>query len=166
MPFRLSACLCLALLLAPLPALPQGAQVEFGGIRQDPTQPVEISADSLRVNQTDGTAVFTGNVIAVQGDLRLVAGEVQVDYTEGGDGIERLRASGGVTLVNATDAAEGREAVYTPASGQIVMTGDVLLTQGRNAISGQRLVIDLRSGTGVMEGRVQTIFTPGAPARP
>jgi lipopolysaccharide export system protein LptA len=144
-----------------------GAGVQFPGLRQqDPDLPVEVSADSLAVDQAAGTAVFTGNVVAVQGDLRLTAAEVRVTYTAGGDGIERLDATGGVTLVSPTEAAEAAEAVYTPASGNVVMTGNVLLTQGRNAISGQRLVIDLRGGTGVMEGRVTTVFTPGAGAAP
>jgi lipopolysaccharide export system protein LptA len=41
------------------------------------------------------------------------------------------------------------------------MEGNVLLTQGQNALSSQTLHIDLNSGTGQLEGRVQTIFTPG-----
>jgi lipopolysaccharide export system protein LptA len=41
------------------------------------------------------------------------------------------------------------------------MQGDVLLTQGQNALSSQNLRIDLNAGTGVLEGRVETIFTPG-----
>ncbi len=60
-----------------------------------------------------------------------------------------------MTLVNATDAAESAEAVYTLASGNVVMTGNVLLTQGPNAIAGEKLVLDLTNGTGVMDGRVK-----------
>lgn len=146
--------------------LAQGASVEFGGLRQDAALPVEVSADSLTVNQTDGSALFEGNVIAVQGDLRLTAGAVQVRYAQGGGAIETLTATGGVTLVSATDAAESREAVYSVQTGSVVMTGDVLLTQGRNAISGERLVLDLTAGTGRMEGRVQTVFTPGGTVAP
>lgn len=148
------------------PALAQGASVEFGGLRQDASLPVEVSADSLTVSQTDGSALFEGNVIAVQGDLRLTAGAVQVRYAAGGGGIETLTATGGVTLVSATDAAEAREAVYSVPAGSVVMTGDVLLTQGQSAISGQKLVLDLAAGTGRMEGRVQTVFNPGNAGAP
>jgi lipopolysaccharide export system protein LptA len=42
------------------------------------------------------------------------------------------------------------------------MEGDVLLTQGQNALSSERLSIDLNAGTGRLEGRVQTIFVPGS----
>jgi lipopolysaccharide export system protein LptA len=160
-----SIVLALALTLAAGMAAAQGAQVAFGGLRQDTSLPVEISADSLSVNQTDGTAVFTGNVIVGQGEMRLSAAELRVAYGDDGKSIERLFATGGVTLVNATDAAEAREAVYEVATGIVVMTGDVLLTQGQNAITGQKLNLDLKAGTGVMEGRVTTTFVPGqAPA--
>lgn len=158
---RLPVMTVLALWLAAAPALAQGTQVAFGGVKQDPTLPVEVTADSLQVNQSDGTAVFTGNVLAVQGEMRLTAAKVRVEYAEGGGAIERLHATGGVTLVNATDAAESAEAVYTLASGNVVMTGNVLLTQGPNAIAGEKLVLDLTNGTGVMEGRVKTVFQPG-----
>ena len=142
------------------PALAQQAKIAFGGMKQDTSLPVEVNADSLSVNNADGTAVFIGNVVVVQGDMRMTAGEVRVEYTADGGGIKTLHASGGVTLINATDAAEAQDAVYTIEQGNVVMTGDVLLTQGANAISGQKLVINLKDGTGVMEGRVKTVFSP------
>ena len=41
------------------------------------------------------------------------------------------------------------------------MTGGVVLTQGAAAIKGQKLSVDLKSGTGRMEGGVTTTFVPG-----
>ncbi|HEX9857611.1 MAG TPA: lipopolysaccharide transport periplasmic protein LptA [Paracoccaceae bacterium] len=150
-----------ALGLAPMAAAAQGATIAFGGLKQDTTLPVEIEADQLTVNQADGTATFTGNVLVGQGEMRLAASTVQVEYATDGGAIRRLHASGGVTLANNSEAAEAREAVYTIDTGEVVMTGDVLLTQGQSALSGQKLVIDLKAGTGSMEGRVQTTFVPG-----
>lgn len=139
----------------------QQATVAFGGLRQDTSLPVEIEADSLAVNNADGTAVFEGNVLVGQGEMRLSAGRVQVEYAPDGKAIARLLASGGVTIANAAEAAEAQDAVYTIDTGEVVMTGDVLLTQGQSALSGQKLVINLKDGTGVMEGRVRTTFIPG-----
>ncbi|SEN13076.1 lipopolysaccharide export system protein LptA [Pseudorhodobacter antarcticus] len=158
--FRMTA--LLAALALPVMASAQAANIAFGGLKQDTTLPVEVSSDQLTVNQANGTAVFSGNVLVGQGDMRLSAAQVKVEYTADGSGISKLFASGGVTLINATDAAESQDAVYTIDSGNVVMTGDVLLTQGASALSGQTLVIDLKAGTGVMEGRVQTVFQPGA----
>lgn len=147
--------------LSTAPVSAQQASIAFGGIKQDTSLPVEVNADNLSINNADGSAVFAGNVVVVQGDMRLTAGEVRVQYTADGSGIKSLQATGGVTLIATADAAEAREAVYTIDSGNVVMTGDVLLTQGQNAISGQKLVINLKNGTGVMEGRVKTVFAPG-----
>jgi lipopolysaccharide export system protein LptA len=147
--------------LAAQVSLAQQANVAFGGLKQDTTLPVEVQADQLSVNNADGTAVFTGNVLVGQGEMRLSAGEVKVKYAADGKSIDQLLASGGVTISNLADAAEAREALYTIDSGVVVMTGDVLLTQGPSAIAGQKLTINLKSGTGVMEGRVSTTFVPG-----
>jgi lipopolysaccharide export system protein LptA len=153
--------LALALGAATLPARAQQANIAFAGMKQDTSLPVSLDADRLAINNADGTALFTGNVIVAQGEMRLTAAEVRVEYTPDGGGIKTLHATGGVTLISAADAAEAKEAVYTIDSGNVVMSGDVLLTQGANAISGQKLVINLKAGTGVMEGRVQTVFAPG-----
>lgn len=148
-----------------LPAFAQGAQVPFGGLKHDASLPVEITADQLSVDQADGSAMFVGNVVIGQGEMRLSAGKVRVEYTaEGGDPtgrIRRLMASGGVTLVNGSEAAEAQEAEYTIATGTIVMKGDVILTQGANALSSQRMVVDLGSGLATLEGRVKTILQSG-----
>ncbi len=153
------------LLLALLAAAGQSAaqsdqaQVSFGGLRQDPSLPVEVTSEELQVDQEDGTAIFTGDVLVTQGALRLTAPRLEVTYTEGQGGrIEKVRATGGVTLVNGQEAAESEAAVYTLGTGEVVMTGDVLLTQGETALTGDALDIDLATGTGRMRGRVRSIF--------
>ena len=157
---RLAALALGVAVLAPA-AYGQGATVAFGGIKSDTSQPVEVTADQLSVNQTDGTATFTGNVVVIQGDLRLGATTVRVEYaTDDRTRVERIVASGGVTLVSAAEAAEAKDAVYTVANGQVVMTGDVLLTQNGGTIAGQKLSVDLKTGTGQMDGRVRTIISP------
>ena len=152
--------LCLAVVLCG-PAAAQQADIRFGGLQQDTSLPVEVTSESLSVDQATGAALFTGNVLVSQGEMRLTAGTIRVEYAEGGAGISRLVASDGVTLVSPTDAAEASEAVYTIDSGLVVMTGNVLLTQGQAAISGQSLTVNLTDGTGTMTGGVKTIFTPG-----
>ena len=59
------------------------------------------------------------------------------------------------------DSAEATEAVYDVATGILTLSGAVKLSQGAATITGERLVADLRDGTGTIEGRVQTIFVPG-----
>ncbi len=154
------------LLSMPVSSNAQGAQVAFGGLKQDTSLPVEITSDQLQVNQADGTAVFTGNVVIGQGEMRLTADRVRVEYTtENRDStgrISRLLANGNVLLVNGAEAAEADAAVYTIDDGMVVMTGNVLLTQGQNALSSERMDIDLKTGTAIMKGRVKSILKTGS----
>lgn len=153
-----------AALLSLALALPLAAQetgIAFGGLRTDISQPVQIDADSLSVDQADGSATFTGNVVIAQGDMRLTAALVMIRYSADRQSIESLRAEGGVTLSAGSDAASAQSADYLPGSGELTLSGDVVLTQGQAAISGQKLVLNLETGLGTMSGRVTTIFTPG-----
>lgn len=158
--FSLSLLTALALVAPTTFAGAQGMAVGFGGLKQDTSAPVEVTADGLTVDQASGAATFEGNVLVVQGTLRLSAGKVAVSYGGADGGVQRLQATGGVTLATAVEAAEAAEANYDVASGQLVMSGAVLLTQGQATIAGDRLVADLGSGTGRMEGRVKTVFQP------
>lgn len=149
---------CLVLAASPVALMAQGAQIAFGDMSQDTSQPVEVTADNLEVDQNDGTAVFTGNVLIGQGEMRLSAPRVQVHYSEEGNRIERMVASGGVTLVSGDDAAEAQNADYSIDTGMIHMQGDVLLVQKNSAITAERMSVDTKSGTARMEGRVKTVL--------
>lgn len=80
--------------------------------------------------------------------MKLAAGEVKVSYGADKKSIETLVASGGVTVTNLGDVAGAKEALYTIASGVIVLSGDVLLTQRAVGDGGLRLTINLRTGPG------------------
>ena len=147
-----------ALSLLPAAAWAEGTRIAFGNVKQDTSQPVEVTADNLAVNQNDGTAVFTGNVLIGQGEMRLSAPKVQVYYNEDGNRIERMQASGGVTLVSGQDAAEAAQADYNIDTGMIHLQGDVLLVQKQSALTAEQMVVDTRAGTARMEGRVKTVL--------
>jgi lipopolysaccharide export system protein LptA len=144
-------------------AVPVVAQtsVAFGTIQQDTGLPVEATSDNLSVDQETGTAVFTGNVVIGQGEMRMSAPRVLVIYDETKSAIASLEATGGVTLVSGPDAAEAERADYNIDEGTIVMSGNVLLDQGLNAVSADRMTVQLESGTAQMSGRVKTIIQTG-----
>ena len=152
--------LCITL-IGGAPALAKETNVSFGTIAQDTTAPVEMTTDNLSVDQATGKAIFEGNVLIEQGNLRLSAGKVEVVYRAESAGIAKLIASGGVTLVAGADAAEATRAVYDIDSGAIVMSGDVLLAQGPSALTAQKMTINLKNGTANMSGQVKTILQTG-----
>ncbi|MGF1660518.1 MAG: LptA/OstA family protein [Rubrimonas sp.] len=146
----------------------------FGGFRHDSAAPIEITADALEVRQAESRAIFSGAVVAGQGELRLSSETLSVWYAardagdaaaaQGGGDIDRLRAEGGVFLSSGSETARGEWADYDVRTGLVTMGGGVVLAQGDNAIRGERLVVDLNTGVGRVEGgRVQSVFRP-APA--
>ncbi len=151
--------LSLSILLGAVSARAEGTSVPFGSFKADPTLPVEVVSESLDVNQADGSAEFIGKVVVTQGQMRLSADRVLVIYDQQAKGIERLEAEGNVLLVNGPEAAaEADRADYTIDSGVVILTGNVLLTQGPSTLSSNRATVDLVSGTASMEGRVKTIL--------
>lgn len=158
--------LAVSLMLLPLGAGAAGTDVAFSGLKTDPTLPVQVTADQLSVNQTDGTALFKGNVVVTQGNMTLHSATLRVEYAKDKKSISRMFAEGGVKMSDGTDAAQSQTADYAPETGDLVMKGDVLLTQGTSALSGQTLTMSLKTGLGTMEGRVTTTFTPQQAAPP
>ena len=156
---------CLPVTLFSTGLAAQSASIAFGAVKADPSQPVEVTAETLDVNQADGSARFIGDVVIIQGVMRLSANDVLVIYKQdetGKTGVERLEASGNVILVNGPDAAEADKAEYTIDSGTVVMTGNVLLSQSTGTLTSNRLVVDLTTGTASLSGRVKTILNGGS----
>ncbi|MFQ5567068.1 MAG: lipopolysaccharide transport periplasmic protein LptA [Paracoccaceae bacterium] len=152
--------------LGPAAAQDQGP---FGGLKHDTSAPIEVVSDALEVRQAENLAIFTGEVVAAQGTLRVTADKLAVTYAsvdENADtgAIQHMRADGNVFVSNGAETAQGAWAEYDVAKGMMHMGGNVVLTQGDNAISGDSLVIDLNTGVGRVEsaggGRVKSVFTP------
>jgi lipopolysaccharide export system protein LptA len=168
---RWAAIIGLALCLGPALSLGAAqAQIAPGG------GPIDIAADSLSVDEGARTQTWAGKVEALQGTNRLRAdrltihhGKAEAGRTGGtaptaamGD-IERLEAAGNVYFVSPTQVVRGDNAVYTQASDTLVVTGDVVLTQGQNVLKGSRLVVQVGAGRATMDegpGRVRGVFYP------
>src|SRR5690554_2989246 len=154
--------LTLALTLGAGTALAQDMQLRLGQSLNLAERQLEITSDSLEVDQSTGLSTFSGNVVASHGDMRLSAQSLRIEYGATGEGsrqrIDRLVADGGVTMVTEAEAIEARMAVYSLSDQTLEMTGDVVLVQGVNVLAGERFFADLRAGTGRISGRVRTLI--------
>ena len=132
--------------------------LSLGGFSSNPDAPIEMTADKLTISQTDSSARFEGNVMISQKNIKIMAQLVVVTYLDSGD-INQLSANGGVTVVTQTESAEAKTADYDLGSQKLVLRGDVLLTQGKNAISSDAMTIDLTTGAVIIEGSVRTTLS-------
>lgn len=154
--------LALALSTLAVPALAQSTSVDLGPYAISQDAPVEVSADALEVNSESNSASFIGNVLILQGDIRISAGRVSLFYDPDQGEVVRLEAEEDVIFATPSEAAEAAVAFYNVDERLISLEGGVLLTQGPATLSAERLVIDLSTGTAKLDGRVKTIFTPGS----
>lgn len=161
MTFFKTVVLSLSLVFAATSLLAQSTQVAFGTIQENSGLPVEVTADNLAVDQNAGTALFTDNVIVIQGEMRLSADNVLVVYDTSAQAIDRIEATGNVVLISGQDAAESERADYNVDDGTIVMRGSVLVAQGPSAMTADTMTVQLSDGTAQMSGRVKTVLQTG-----
>ena len=169
----------LLLLAAPASTHAQdaGSSASSNGLAgHDSRQPIEITSDTLTVEQNKQIATFAGNVDAIQGDMKLRADRLLVHYAQNGqdaaasgpenNSIRMIEAFGRVVITSPAESAQGSEGVYDVAGGTLQLSGNVVLTRGENVIRGNRLDMDLNSGLSTVSGgqkseRVRALFTPG-----
>ena len=128
----------------------------------DSKAPIDLSADRAEAQDRADRAIFAGNVIVKQGELTLRTARLTVAYAnQNGLDINRIDASGGVTVVSPSETAKGDFAVYDLNEGLITMVGNVRLERQGSYLSGGRLVIDLDTGRAVMDGGLRGVNQSG-----
>lgn len=157
------------------------ASSPLGGLGGDSKEPIKIDADKLDVLDKDNKAVFSGNVVAVQGETTVRCTVMTVFYEgrsggQGGAGaarttaapaapaapgaapgqandssIKRIECKGPVTVVSKTQAATSDNAVFDRANNQVIMTGNVALNDGPNITRGEKLTYNTVTGVANVE---------------
>ncbi|MBB4038801.1 lipopolysaccharide export system protein LptA [Microvirga flocculans] len=172
-------------LLSPVPMEAAWAQagkeraVGFGNFGSS-KEPIKIDADKLDVFDKEGRAVFSGDVVAVQGESTMKCTTMTVFYEqrdqEGGrvspaaqtaddSAIKKIDCKGPVTIVSRTQVATGENATFDRGSNKIMLTGNATLSDGPNVTKGERVLYDINTGVANIEtkpgGRVRALFVPG-----
>ncbi len=128
---------------------------------QTSDQPIMIGADAGE--RTNTSFSLRGRAEVTQGGNRLRADAIEGASAAGGD-ISSVTASGNVYYVTPNETIRGDRAVYTISNATIVVTGDVILTQGKNVLTGGRLTYNIDTGAANMAGgansRIQGVFYP------
>lgn len=120
----------------------------------DSDAPVNYAADRIVLMDRQNRVVLSGDVQISQDDLRISAGRTTIAYTDQGTlQIQRIDATGGVTVNRDDVSARGAAAVYDFDRQLIIMSGGVSLRRDGDTLNGGRLVIDLDTGLSSIDGR-------------
>jgi len=168
----------------------QGVPNAMQGFSQNRDQPIKIEAATLEMHDKQKEATFAGNVKVVQGDTTMTSKTLVVFYESqgaaaaapapnskssksappmqsetpgpgGNSSIKRLEARGNVVVTQKDQVVTGETAVFDTKTNLITMLGGVVLTQGKNVLRGDRLLVDMTTGVSRVEsdsGRVQGLF--------
>ncbi|MEP0940206.1 MAG: LptA/OstA family protein [Rhizobiaceae bacterium] len=147
----------------------------FEGFRGNGKDPVQIEADQLEVIDGEAKAIFKGNVKVRQGSSLITTSRLIVKYVQGGGGgqndIDRLDMVGGLIATSKENTVTAEKGTFYVQTENIILTGDVVVSQGTNVATGCKLVANLKTNQARLEacqggGRVKSIFTPGAKKQP
>ena len=154
-----------------------------GGNSKDP---VNIDAAKLDYFDKEQKLVYTGNVVATQGESKLEAGRLVIFLTpkdaaastgvpSSSSQIRRMEAAGPVTIVSKDQIGTGDSGIYEKSENKVYLIGNVTLTQGPNVTKGDKLIYDMNTKQAAVTGRVRSMFLPSGgtgdakeprPARP
>ena len=132
-------------------------------------QPVNITSDRLVADNQNQTVNFLGNVVARREDMIIFSDQLSAVYTEQSK-IEKIIARGNVKINQTDRTATCQEATFFQLRQQIVMTGKPKVWQGKNIITGDKIVIFIKEDRvevesnkqeGGKQGRVNAIIYPG-----
>ncbi|MDQ2079260.1 LptA/OstA family protein [Xanthobacteraceae bacterium Astr-EGSB] len=165
---RFAVAVLFAVVLAGAAAAQTAPPNALQGFSQNRNEPVKIDAATLEVRDKQKVATFGGNVKLVQGDTTLTCKTLVVFYDQdsepnamktatpvapggGKQSIRRLEAKGDVIVVQKDQKATGDNGIFDMKANTVTLIGNVLISQGPNAIKGDRLVVNLTTGVSRVE---------------
>jgi len=126
-------------------------------------EPIEITSDRMEAFNKKNMVVFSGNATAIQGDIVLMSDQLFFYYKNkpgkkdkigtkeiktSGD-LDKIEAKGNVVITQKERLASSEEASFNQESGQIVMTGNAFLREGKNTITGCKVIVYTNEDRGV-----------------
>jgi len=146
--------------------LPVTAQAQLA---RDSEAPLDVSSDFFESIEGQDYLTWTGNVHAVQGDVVLTTPRLVLYQNEDG-AVTRVEATGGVRYSTPAEKISGKKMVYMAKDDIITVTGNVVVIQGDQVMSGEKLVYNLTTGSlrfsGAGNKRVRGIFFPNSKKTP
>src|SRR5271156_6821618 len=155
--------------------------------------PIDITADNGTLVNSTCEATWSGAAEALQGTPRLRANVIKAYLKKKGPAVavqsaasapagaanpsdcgatQRIEADGNVFYVTPDQVAHGDHAVYNADADQIVMTGNVIVVQGKNVVRGDKMTIHVATRLVTIDStaqgrgspnRVRGVFYPNQP---
>ena len=115
---------------------------------------INIVSNELNVDMDQRTSTFTGDVYANDENLKVWSDKMIIILKTDKDEIKEILASGNVKIIRLSKGSEiyGDIANYFLEDEIIIVTGNVLVKENNNQVSGSKLTVDLKSSSSIMVG--------------
>ena len=146
------------------PAQTHATQQSLGLGKHDSSAPINISSDNFLGDLTTKIGTYSGNVVVVQGDMKMRADRVRVDVVDSKP--SKIYSHGNVVVEAPNGTATGDDGLYDLTPNTITLTGKVVLTKEKDVMRGTMVVMDMNTNLanltakGMPGGRVQALFIP------
>ena len=142
-------------------------------------EPISIDANKLVYYDKERKAIYSGNVVVIQGDTKMTCSAMTVFLerapTQGApaqgapaqgaapqsangqstptadSGVKHLDVVGPVTVLSKTQVATGDNGAYDKAENKVWLIGHVTLSDGQNVTKGDKLTYDLKNGLATVD---------------
>lgn len=152
-------------------------------------EPIHISSRDLEFRYDEKRIVYRGEVVAVQGDVTMKSDTLTVIYEDAASAsvpptkkekqeksdeapkpnakqrLKEIVAEGHVDITSGERQARGRKAVFNESQRTVVLSGDAIVLEGGNQVTGDRVTVYLDEKRSVVEGgggnrRAQMVLIP------
>ena len=130
-----------------------------GTVRGASEAPIHIEANKMTSTEKTNSVIFTGDVDAKQGDVRIRSDEMTVFYTPEAaekekkaeqkkttQQVEKLICVGNVELTRGQWLGTSKKMVYLSKERQVILTDNAKAWQGQNMVSGDKIIYYLDEG--------------------
>ena len=159
--------IALPMLLLALSALPTAAATPAKDeAKKNPTafefnkkDPIYITADWMEADQTKNSITYKGRVVAVQNAMTMRSETLTAYLDPATKQMKQIIAEGKVNATQGDRVATGEKAVFDDKTKTVTLTGNPVMRQGNNQVSGVKVIYFTEQDRSIVEGDKNTRVT-------
>lgn len=101
--------------------------------------PVEIKGQRAELENNPRKIIYTGDVIAVRGDVTMYSDKLEGFFDKEGKELDRIVATGQVKIVQGTKIITAKNAVYYEKEQKVILTGEPVCRDEENVLKGSEI---------------------------
>ncbi|MFH1475955.1 MAG: LptA/OstA family protein [Verrucomicrobiota bacterium] len=104
------------------------------------TNSTVITSTRLNFDQQKRTALFEGNVVVTDREIKILSDRLEVFFTEDNK-VDRIEADGRVTIIRNDLKATGAKAAYDMQTGKLQLTGNPCIQRDQDKLTGETVTL-------------------------